>query len=179
MYSQILIARNETFPSPLNSVSSHQARATTNRILGLLSLLRCWYNPWGITTNHSRGKGSQSLVGRRRKPYLQLSKRSKNSHTRVRIIPRAFQGPVLIAPLGSTIKTWPQDQEDAKGKWLGHGSAHHRTEQLTMPFVFCTQKGSKARHRAPFCLCAKPCWALIPSTICSPTFHSPGRKEQR
>lgn len=111
--------------------------------------------------------------------YLQLSKRSKNSHTRVRIIPRALQGPVLIAPLGITIKTWLQDQEDAKGKWLGHGSAHCSTEQPMMPFVFCTQKGSKARHRAPFCLCAKPCWALISSAICSPTFRSPEKSWDR
>lgn len=41
MYSQIFIARNETFPSLPSSVSSHQATATTSRILGSLSLHPC------------------------------------------------------------------------------------------------------------------------------------------
>lgn len=70
--------------------------------------------------------------------------------------PQGIRGPVLIALLGSTIKTWPQDQADAKGKWLGWRFAHRSAEQPGMQFVFCTQKGSKATHRALFCQHAKP-----------------------
>lgn len=84
-----------------------------------------------MVINPLLGKGGQPLVGRSRS-YLRLSKRSMNSYAGV----RAFQGSLFVSLLGSAIKAWPQDHEDAKGKWLGQGFAHCSTEQLMMQFVF-------------------------------------------
>lgn len=150
---------------------SHHKQDSEESFLAPLWL--CQHNPWGtiMVINPLLGKGGQLLVGRSRS-YLRLSKRSMNSYAGV----RAFQESLFVSLLGSAIKTWPQDQEDAKGKWLGQGFAHCSTEQLMMQFVFWTQKGSKARREAQFCLRAKPCWALISSTICSPTLRTSGRK---
>lgn len=178
MYSQIFIARNETFPSLPSSVSSHQATATTNRTLGILSLHPC------DCANITQGESSWSLIipwGRALSlhlvggvdPICSFPKEARIHMPVVRIIPRAFQGPMLIAPVESTLKTWLQDQDDGKG--LAQGFANCSTEQPMMQFVFCTQKGSKASHRAP-CKTLLSTIATILNTICSPTLHISGRK---
>lgn len=121
MYSQIFFARNEKFPSLHSSVSSRQARATANRILGIPSLHPCdcanithggssWSltNPWGRAV---------SLLLAGVNPVCSFPEGARIHMPGSESSPGHFSGLCLLQFWGPPSRHgWPQDQEDAKGE---------------------------------------------------------------